>query len=338
MITLDGDHLEVRFPEVHPDARMAFNLQRTLRVPDSDEVYPLPPGLGRFPLRHIEDFSDRVPEAWSRRGGVIVPMYQAEAMWINFGSRFEFDYPCAVKIGTGKINAVSGKTWSTDLVDDPQDYVVLPGQPWLDGYASADGIVRQFVAMPLGAGLTVEQHLSGKEEHGGIQILIYPMKAERYRKLLAERQRRQDGFVRYCLTEPLVCHAVAPMGLAAGGRIRQEVYRDEYGVDAWDMEHVRRCFVTIVNSEGWTEVTGEPVPTTPVSADDYARAGLPWFDHYNEKLKPISSSALFRKLPSLPGMKRIREWKSGVHPKKMPVVELGPSVRPSARRVNEGDF
>lgn len=215
---------------------------------------------------------------------------------------------------------------------------MVPGQPWLDGYASADGIVRQFVAMPLGSGLTVEQHLSGKEEHGGIQILIYPMKAERYRELLAERQRRHDGLVRYYLAESLVCNAVAPMGLAAGGRIRQEVYRDEYGIDAWDMEHVRRCFVTIVNSEGWTEVTGEPVPTTPVSADDYARAGLPWFDHYNEKLKPISGSALFGKLPSLPSMKRIREWKSGVHPTKMPVVAVGPSVRPSARRVNEGDF
>jgi hypothetical protein len=29
-----------------------------------------------------------------------------------------------------------------------QDYVVVPGQEWLDGICVAPGIVRQFVAMP----------------------------------------------------------------------------------------------------------------------------------------------------------------------------------------------
>ena len=30
--------------------------QRTLRIPDDGRDYPLPPGLGRFPLRHIDDY------------------------------------------------------------------------------------------------------------------------------------------------------------------------------------------------------------------------------------------------------------------------------------------
>jgi hypothetical protein len=61
-------------------------------------------------------------------------MFQAEAMWLNFRSGNHFAYPMALKIGTRKINAVTGHGWSNELSGDPQDYIVLPDQPWLDGY------------------------------------------------------------------------------------------------------------------------------------------------------------------------------------------------------------
>ena len=82
MITLEGDSLIFRFPEVHDHASTAIEFQRTLRIPDDGKHYPLPPGLGAFPLRHLEDFAQRVPENWRERGGVTMPLYQAEAMWI----------------------------------------------------------------------------------------------------------------------------------------------------------------------------------------------------------------------------------------------------------------
>ena len=47
---------------------------------------------------------------------------------------------------------------------DPQNYVVVPGQPWLDGYCVEKGIIRQFVAMPLGQGYSVEEQLTGEPE------------------------------------------------------------------------------------------------------------------------------------------------------------------------------
>ena len=62
-------------------------------------------------------------------------MDQSEALWI----RFSASYPCAVKIAAGKINAVSGEAWTAELQSGPQDYVVVPGQPWLDGFSSAQG-------------------------------------------------------------------------------------------------------------------------------------------------------------------------------------------------------
>ncbi|KIW90985.1 uncharacterized protein Z519_08768 [Cladophialophora bantiana CBS 173.52] len=57
-------------------------------------------------------------------------------------------------------------------IEDTQVYVVVPGQNWLDGICVAPRVVRQFVAMPLGSGYTVEGQKTGKEKHGGLRIEI----------------------------------------------------------------------------------------------------------------------------------------------------------------------
>ncbi len=141
----------------------------------------------------MDDYAPRLPEEWLRRGGVLMPMHQAEAMWMSFDSPSEdLGYPFAVKIATGKVCAVSGGAWVDHLNQDPQDYVVLPDQPWLDGYCVEKGLIRQFVAMPLGEGYTVEEQLTGAGEHGGVQIIAFPMKRDRYEALLASRARRME--------------------------------------------------------------------------------------------------------------------------------------------------
>lgn len=57
-----------------------------------------------------------------------------------------------------------------------QDYVVVPGQEWLDGIASSNGTVRQFVAMPFGSGHSVEAQVNGRDAAGGLQFEIVPYK------------------------------------------------------------------------------------------------------------------------------------------------------------------
>ena len=47
MIELRDDTLCVSFPEVHEKAHCRIAFQRTLRVPDDNQDYPLPAGLGR---------------------------------------------------------------------------------------------------------------------------------------------------------------------------------------------------------------------------------------------------------------------------------------------------
>src|SRR4051812_11808643 len=101
MIELRQDQLAFSFPDVHPSASVNIVFQRTLRIPDDDKTYPLPPGLGAFPLRHVDDFADSVPSAWHEHGGVMMPMYQSEAMWLCFNGTYDpqrgVQYPFAIK-------------------------------------------------------------------------------------------------------------------------------------------------------------------------------------------------------------------------------------------------
>jgi hypothetical protein len=305
MIELNNDGLVFSFDEVHENARFSIDFQRTLRIPDDGKSYALPPGLGRFPIRHVDDFAERVPEAWRRHGGVMLPMYQAEALWLHFGGGGggvfygSGGYPFAVKVATGRINAVNGEAWADGLNRDPQDYMVVPNQPWLDGYCVEKGLIRQFVAMPLGAGYSVEEQLTGEAEFGGIQVVAYPMKRKAYER----RFRSVERGIRYSLADEQVMMArpaAAPdMGLAPGGRMRQEIYDDPYELSDWDLRHGSRCFVHLANALVWRAITGEDPPTTPPTAEEYTRAGLPWFEYYGGDQKALGGAGPLKGLLSV---------------------------------------
>ncbi len=304
MIELQGDRLKFSFPGVHPGARLTIELQRTLRIPDDGKDYPLPPGLGRFPLRHVDDFASQMPPQWLDRGGVLLPMYQSEALWLRFEPHYvlphQTHYPFAVKIAAGKINAVTGDPQSDELSDPPQDYLVVPEQPWLDGYCVDTGVIRQFVAMPLGAGYTAEEQLSGTAEQGGVQIIAYPMKRDVFERRFPKS--RLLGALHRVLGAPEAAAAPldvavavsADLGLAAGGRMRQEIYDDPFGLQDWDQDHGSQCCIHIANSLMWRTITHQQPPTAPPTAKDYARSGLPWFDYYGDG-KPLSAGDKLKK-------------------------------------------
>ncbi len=295
MIETLENTLTVRFPDVHPEARLTFEFVRTFRIPDDGKIYPLPPGLGRFPLRHIDDFQNHVPDSWIEHGGVMLPMYQSEALWIKFHSAYvdmhEAAYPFAVQVAAGKINAVTGKAWVNGLERVPQNYLVIPTQPWLDGFCVEKGYIRQFVAMPLGEGYTAEEQITGEAQHGGLQISVCPMK----REVFEERFPKIDYFE---LVPPMMC-AHDDMGLAPGGRMHQPIYKDPFLFDDWDRDHRSRCFVHLVNSLKWRKITGKPVPHPPMTDKDYAQSGLPWFEYYDETSQALPGSEILKDLKSV---------------------------------------
>lgn len=126
----------------------------------------------------------------------------------------------------------------------------------------------------------------------------YPMKRERYELLVSERDTGTvEGDVYY---SPLSVQGPGDsMGLAPGGRMKQDIYDDLYGLDAWDQRHASRCFVTIVNSMQWMAVTGEQPPARPPTARTYTEAGLPWFDYYGGDIAAVDGAGKLRAIDSV---------------------------------------
>ncbi|WP_290797212.1 hypothetical protein [Halomonas sp.] len=302
MIELKNDHLVFSFPEIHPEASLEIEFQRTLRIPDDGEDYPLPPGLGNFSIRHVDDHAGCLPQTWLERGGVMLPMYQSEAMWINFSSRqipgHGAQYPFAVKIAAGKINAVTGAPWTDALRADPQDYLVVPDQPWLDGYCVEKGFIRQFVAMPLGDGYSPEAQITGSEETGGLQVSVYPMKRKAFEKRYPKIDEREYPQMMQETLMFSIQSCESPMALGMGGRMRQKIYEDEFDFSDWDRDTSSRCFVHLANSNTWRAITGKTPPTLPPTAKDYSRRGLPWFEYYSEN-RAVSGSGVLEGLDSV---------------------------------------
>ena len=145
--------------QIGPNFKVEF--QRTLRIPDDGNEYPLPPGLGSFPIFRVDDYKDTVPKRWLEKGGLFIPMYQRE----RYGclSRHRITVLVLVKVELEELDAISGKRLHRRLNKSHQNYLVTPDQPWLDGINSGKGFIRQFVAMPLGMGYTVEGQLTGEE-------------------------------------------------------------------------------------------------------------------------------------------------------------------------------
>ncbi|HET6360474.1 MAG TPA: hypothetical protein VFH11_00280 [Gemmatimonadota bacterium] len=289
-VVVEGDSLRIG-----PHFRVSF--QRTLRIPDDGQTYPLPPGLGNFPIRRVADYADRVPAEWRERGGVFLPMYQREAMWLAF--HCDWWRAVAVQVGIGKVCAITGRAWRERLNRTParQNYVVCPDQPWLDGINAGDGFIRQFVAMPLGQGYTVEGQLTGEEKFGGVQIRVVEPRPGRF----PEKPPKEHLDREWAGPADLLCCMVAEtsMGLGAGGRMRQKIYPDPHGARTWDESNAGRVYVHIANSAAWTAITGEPLPPTPISAELYTRYGFPWFDLYDEKKGDLASSGVLKGVASI---------------------------------------
>jgi hypothetical protein len=276
-------------------------------------------------------------------------MYQREAMWIKFNGQPH--NPKALKVAIGKVNAISGKTWDQSLKKDVEDYCVIPDQPWLDGINAGNGHIKQFVAMPLGSGYTVEGQVTGKEEFGGIQLIVYenkntsrgikptpkpiPLKpilkppppffapyipppdytapivpqcattttaqlqclSSDYMKFSAPVPRRSKK--KMMSSEMTQSDGAQEMGLSAGGKMKQKIYKDKYGIDYWDQNNFGRVYVHIVNSAMYKKITGKEPPPTPVSAKIYTEYGYPWYDLYDEHKQGVQKSDILSNVKSV---------------------------------------
>ena len=54
---LEDDDLVFRFPSIEPGAQFLISFMRALRIPAAEQTYFLPPGLGKFSMRHDKDYT-----------------------------------------------------------------------------------------------------------------------------------------------------------------------------------------------------------------------------------------------------------------------------------------
>jgi len=281
---------------IGPHFRVSF--QRTLRIPDDGRLYPLPPGLGRFPglpRRRLRGDGSRQLAPARRR---VIPMYQREALWLSFECpRWR---ACAVKVGVGKVDAVSGAAWDQGLHDDPQDYLVCPDQPWLDGINAGAGFIRQFVAMPLGMGYTVEASSPAVRSTAGSSSSRSKPRPGRF----PDRRRRASR----TSTTSATAQRRPPRrdGIAAGGRMRQQIHPDPHGLDTWDPTRSGRVFVHIVNSMAFRGIHRAGAAGHAGQRPDLHPARAPVFDLYDEGRGDLPASL------ALAGVKGVREMDEGL--------------------------
>lgn len=395
-----------------------ISFHRTLRIPEDGRDYPLPAGFGAFPIFRVEDFAAKVPAHWLEEGGFFIPLYQAEALFIAFQG--EKSHPSIAKVAVGNVNAITGKEHDLRIRSEIQDYVVIPHQKYLDGINAGPGRVRQFVAMPLGDGYTVEAQISGEEKVGGLQLLVFEpipgrfpdrspqsekeaqdRRVERAREevrntvlqrltpdealLLLEMTRSRsveasakrmgaskeslfaiihkasaqvkmvsssvqfaDCFGTIYESSPPSERDVTPrfqpaegqfmpaartrveMGIAAGGAIKQQIFQDTFGASTWDVS-ARRCLtLRIVNSQAFTQITGLPAPSSPITRAEYDKQRIPWYSAYDEKARVVGAAGAFRRLLSIGQINQ----KRNIVEKEQPAIEPLPIATSQIMRIH----
>jgi len=308
--------------------------QRTLRVAESG-LNGLPPGFGMFPLRSVDSLGEGATSTMIERGGVVMPIYQREAMWLSFHA----NVPVAIQVATGLRCAITGDKLEKRLRHRKQNFLVGTTQPWLDGFKTTTGEVRQFVAARLGDGATVEEQLSDEAPVGGVQIVVWELTDE----ALERWRNRQDRWIRTSSPPPGVCFSMAPvdcmmeMGVGAGGLIQQEIYKSDFAKSDWRSEPSARVWVHLTDANNWTALTGEAQPSTPVTAQQYAEWGFPWFDYFDADRVDVDGSPVLATVKTVGEVLGAHDDGASKHPGSASVIHLGTSRRPQRVRTPRWD-
>ncbi|MGH7617895.1 MAG: hypothetical protein ACREPM_11750, partial [Gemmatimonadaceae bacterium] len=190
-------------------------------------------------------------------------------------------HPVAVRVEVGGVCALTGARNAGGLAADPQNYMVAGEQPWLDGIKAEEGLIRQFVAAPLGERVTIEAQVTGAEHVGGIQLTVVEPKDGRFPETPPPGLRGWSGaladFAASSISDLTVHEGPVAMGLGAGGRMVQKIYPDPHGIDTWDLGLAVTVQIHLVDARDWFAITGEEPPTSPISVETYKSLGLPWF-------------------------------------------------------------
>ncbi|KAJ8587983.1 hypothetical protein M405DRAFT_277481 [Rhizopogon salebrosus TDB-379] len=337
-----GSHISI------DSGSLTISFQRTIRVPEA-KLNNLPPGFGNFPLYNVAEFARVLPEDMVEKGGLFLPAFEREAMWLRFTSDKQF----AIRIYVGGVNGITGEPMIPNMasllkrqngVEKKQDYIIVPEQPWLDGIATSSGKVKQFVAIPYGSGYSIEHQITGSETTGGMQFEVIPayqtsvrfddrdiyhtprelglsLGSEMTMIHLHEESDLYDDARGGAITFGLggifgtlfrgSTKRTPMMSIGAGGTIKQTIIEDRNDPRIWDVQRAKIFNVQVLSAARFEDITNMVAPPPPVDIKSYAAAGYPFFDIFNEALTSIHGSAAFKKVKTVFEMDQMLDAGSG---------------------------
>jgi hypothetical protein len=67
---------------------LKITFHRTVRVPDNENTYQLPPSLSQFPFYSVQDYNETFPQEMAAKGGIFFPCIVSKTDLEIFSSCF----------------------------------------------------------------------------------------------------------------------------------------------------------------------------------------------------------------------------------------------------------
>jgi len=170
----DGETIFVR----KSDLLITFHNVR--RIASENRVHEAPTRNEQLEVLPVGMYSEVFADDMN---GVFIPMKLDSALRICFESREKHSHnPYMIRIYAGKVNVISGRTDFEKGDSCVQDYIVVPDQKFIDGFALNHEKARQFLAPQQGPGFSFDwpwqQARDGKPVFSSLRFEITPFEFE----------------------------------------------------------------------------------------------------------------------------------------------------------------
>jgi hypothetical protein len=261
--------------------QLTVKFQHPPRPPDNAKIYVFSAGLEELPLCPATDFPGTLPASWLKQTAFLMPMNPSDAFLI----RFTANYPFALKVTVGNLDALTREASLFGLQKEPRNYLVVSGE------STANGITERSFVLPLDAGCAVNEQFFADQKIGRIDLQICPLRVESYfsEEVAHSIPRTLREFFAWFVYGPSN-HAKWAEMMRAEERQRTECSTDESGaillgrkfedefdpqlieeltdlreVADWDQTQSNCCSIHVCNSSVWHQITGTNPPQPRLS-------------------------------------------------------------------------
>ena len=268
--------------------KLTVNFQQRPGPPNDAKLYVFSAGLVDVPLCPAANFPDKLPASWLAETDFLALMNASEPFLIGFTA----NYPFAVKLAVGSLDAVTGESALVSLQKEPPNYLVVSGE------STVDGIKQRSFVLPLEAGCATNEQFFAGQKIGVIDVQMWPLCVESYfseevahsipptlREFFAwfvygpsieakwtEIDRRDEK----SRDDPLTDETEA---IVLNTKYEDELdwrYIRELGdlreVADWDQTRSNRCCVHVCNPSVWQQITGTSPPQPRLASHPARRA------------------------------------------------------------------